>query len=399
MNADVVIVGGGPVGLVIALYLARHGVDVVLLEVELETAKEQRGAAFHPPTLEMLDELGITEAILPRGVKVPVWQVRDRAGVVAEFDLGLLRDETGYPYRFHMPQHILSDVLVDRLRATSAQVLHGHRVVGVTTQAQGAEIRFLDREGHEQTLRARWIVGADGAHSLVRKQSGIEFPGFSWPERFLVTNVTQPLEACGFSGAAYVGDPDQWAVVLKLSDHRYQDLWRVAMAADPDLPDDQLLGPAAVQARLQQIMPGHGPFDVVYSNTYRVHQRVAQQFRKGCLLLAGDAAHINNPLGGFGLNGGVHDAFNLSRRLVEVIRQGGAEDGLDLYGRQRHYVAVEHVQAQSIRNKKQMEERDPVRRAEQAALLRATASDKERARQYLMETSMINSVRRAAEIT
>lgn len=397
MNADVVVVGGGPVGLVMALSLARQGVPVTLLEAEREPAQEQRGAAFHPPTLELLDSLGITQQILPRGVKVPVWQMRDRAGLIGEFDLGLLADETPYPFRFHMPQYLLSQVLLEELGGTSATLLRGCRVLDVKPSGDRMEVRFADRDGLELRLDAAWVVGADGAHSVTRKQAGIDFPGFSWPERFLVTNVAQPLEAAGFSGAAYVTDPERWAVVLKLADAQHRDLWRIAMPADADLSDQTALAPQAVQQRLAEIVPQAGPFELVYSNVYRVHQRVAAQFRKGRVLLAGDAAHINNPLGGFGLNGGLHDAFNLAERLGRVA-QGGDQAELDLYERQRRYVAVEYVQAQSIRNKRQMQERDPERLAQQKAQIRSTAADPELARRYLLDTSMISSVRRAAEI-
>lgn len=395
---DVAIVGGGPVGLVVALYLERRGVSVVLFESALETAKEQRGAAFHPPTLEMLDQFGITTELLPIGVTVPVWQLRDREEVIAEFDLGVLADETAYPFRFHLPQHILSEALLRKLHGSRATLFHGCVVERFTVFDDAVQVHWVDDAGQPRDVRARWVVGADGAHSVTRKLAGIGFPGFSWPERFLVTNVAYPIEELGFCATAYVSDPERWAVVLKLADGRHPNLWRVAFPTDPDIPDADVLAPHAVQQRLRDVLREAGELPVVYSNTYRVHQRVADRFRAGRFLLAGDAAHINNPIGGFGLNGGVHDAFNLAERLAGVVKAGASDAELDVYARQRRYVAVEHVQAQSIRNKKQLEERDPAQRAAQKAQLRAIAAHRDKARSYLMETSMINSVRRAAEV-
>ena len=396
---EVAIVGGGPVGLTAALCLARAGVRVLLIEAEAETAKEQRGAAFHPPTLEMLGTLGVTQKILPIGVKVPIWQIRDRAGLIAQFDLGMLHAETAYPFRFHLPQHLLSEALIKELQATSARVLFGSKVTGVTQHADHVDITYSDADGTPQAAQAAWVIGADGAHSVVRKACGIDFEGFSWPERFLVTNIVYPLEELGFSGTAYISDPENWAVVIKLADGHHKDLWRVAMPADPDLPIDEVLAPDAVQRRLTQVLPAGRNYPLVYSNTYRVHQRVAARFRDGRCLLAGDAAHINNPLGGFGLNGGIHDAFSLAEGLAAVLRDAGGSDvPLDRYARQRRYVAVEHVQAQSIRNKRQIEEKDPEQRLSQASELRAIAGDQGRAHRYLMDTSMLTSIRRAAEI-
>ena len=396
---EVAIVGGGPVGLTAALCLSRAGVRVLLIEAESETAKEQRGAAFHPPTLEMLGSLGVTEKVLPIGVKVPIWQIRDRSGLIAQFDLGLLSAETAYPFRFHLPQHLLSEALIKELQTTSARLLFGSKVSSVTQRADYVDIVYTDGDEDAHSVQAAWVIGADGAHSAVRKACAIDFQGFSWPERFLVTNIVYPLEGLGFSGTAYVSDPENWAVVIKLADGVHKDLWRVAMPADPDLPVEEVLAPEAVQRRLMDVLPGGTNYPVVYSNTYRVHQRVAERFRERRCLLAGDAAHINNPLGGFGLNGGIHDAFNLAEALVQTLRDpAGSDAPLDRYARQRRYVAVEHVQAQSIRNKRQIEEKDPEQRLNQASELRAIASDRSRAHSYLMDTSMLTSIRRAAQI-
>ena len=155
---------------------------------------------------------------------------------------------------------------------------------------------------------------------------------------------------------------------------------------------------AFVEERLQNFLPRPEPYPVVAKSTYRVHQRVASDFRKGRLLLVGDAAHINNPLGAFGLNGALHGAFNLAPKLADVWRGEAEEALLDRYVRQRRAANVEFVQAQSINNKRLLEERDPAVRNQHFDELRRTAADRDRARDYLLRSSMIWSVRRAASI-
>ncbi len=206
------------------------------------------------------------------------------------------------------------------------------------------------------------------------------------------------MEPLGYSGTAYVSDPDHWAVVLKLYDDGFPDLWRVAMPADPDIDDEVLLAPDAVQARLRETLGTDLHFPIAYSGTYRVHQRVADTFFKGRIVLAGDAAHINNPIGGFGLNGGVHDAFSLGNKLAEVWHGRSGAELLELYSRQRRTVAVEVVQKHSIHNKKTMEERDPAVRRKNQMALREISRDPDRAREFLLDSSMIASVRRAETI-
>ena len=157
--------------------------------------------------------------------------------------------------------------------------------------------------------------------------------------------------------------------------------------------------PDAIEARMQRFSPRAGRYPVTQSGIYRVHQRVAADWRVGRILLAGCAAHLNNPLGGFGLNGGVHDAVLLGEYLGKVWRREADESLLDLYVRRRRTANIDFVQTQSIANKKLLEENDPVAKEARYAELRRIAADRERARDFLIRSSMIWSVRRAAEIT
>jgi 3-(3-hydroxy-phenyl)propionate hydroxylase len=396
----IAIVGGGPVGLTTALTLSRRGVPCVVYEAAGEIAKEQRGAAFHPPTLEIFQRLGIESSLMKMGLRVPVWQMRDRTdGVYAEFDLGTLAEITHFPFRYHLPQHYLSSLLLDTLKDDpNVELLFNSTVTSVKNEDNAAVLSIATADG-ERIVRSPWVVGSDGAHSKVRKTAGFDFEGFTWKEKFLVTNVEYPLEKLGYTGTAYVSDPENWAVVLKLYDDRKEHLWRIAMPADLDASDGVLLQAEAVQARLRKTLGIDMEYPVAYSGTYRVHQRVADTFFKGRVMLAGDAAHINNPIGGFGLNGGVHDAFNLANKLADVWMGLSGEEALELYSRQRRTVAVEVVQKNSIRNKQTMEERDPdVRRRNQDAM-RALSRDPVKVREFLLDSSMISSVRRAAEIS
>ncbi|MCY0854867.1 FAD-dependent oxidoreductase [Cupriavidus sp. D39] len=395
----IAIVGAGPVGLTTALTLARQGVPCAVFESADEIAREQRGAAFHPPTLEIFRKLGIEAALTKMGIRIPVWQMRDRsAGVYAEFDLGTLSTLTDFPFRFHLPQHYLSTLLIEVLRTLPhVDLRFGESLDSVSTDGASATLNLRTAQGARE-VKMPWVVGADGARSTVRKRGGFGFEGFTWREKFLVTNVAMPMETLGYTGTAYVSDPEHWAVVLKLYDDARPDLWRVAMPADPDVDDAVLLAPANVQARLRETLGVDMDFPLAYSGTYRVHQRVADTFVKGRILLAGDAAHINNPIGGFGLNGGVHDAFNLGTKLAEVWHGRAGAELLDLYSRQRRTVAVEVVQKNSIRNKKAMEERDPqVRRRNQQAM-HAISLDPDKSREFLLDSSMIASIRRADAI-
>jgi 3-(3-hydroxy-phenyl)propionate hydroxylase len=387
----VVIAGAGPTGLMCALALARQGVPVVVCEAEPTLTHDLRAGTFHPPTLEMMAPYGITARMHEQGLQVRRWQIRERRGsLVAEFDLGLLADVTPYPYRLHLEQHRLTPLQLEALRKEpSAEVRFGTPLKGLEQKAGSVTVALEDGE-----LEASWVIGADGGRSTVRKLLPVEFEGFTWPEQFLVVSTPYDFGRHGFTMNAYVADPTEWTAVFKMPDAGPPGLWRLAFPCGAGLPDDALLDPAAVQTRMQRFLPREGQYEVRYQSIYRVHQRVASDWRHGRVLLAGDAAHLNNPLGGFGLNSGIHDAVNLADKLGRVWRGEGGEELLDRYVQQRRAATIEHVQAMSIRNKRLLEERDPkVQRAHMEDLV-AIANDPQRARQHLLESSMIAGLRK-----
>ena len=395
----VLVAGAGPVGLLTALALASRDVPVLVIEAEAALTHDLRAGTFHPPTLEMMAPYGVTDEMHRAGIKVPHWQHRDRnEGVIAEWDLSLIADETPYPYRFHLEQHRLTPILFDRvMRLPHAAVRFGARVVDVVQDADRVSVSAETTDGVER-FEGAWLVGADGGRSAVRKAIGVEFEGFTWPERFVVVSTRYDFGAHGFTPNAYVADPDQWAAVFKMPDAEPGGLWRIAFPVPPDEPDEVTLSATEIERRMQYFVPRAERYAIRYKSIYKVHQRVAKAFRRGRVLLAGDAAHLNNPLGAFGLNGGIHDAINLADKLGDVCRGEAGESLLDRYVRQRRTVNVEYVQEGSIRNLRTLAERDPAVRQARFHELRRANADPQLAREFLLQSSMIASVRRAASI-
>ncbi len=252
--ARIIVAGAGPTGLVAALLAARQGIPVLVLEAEAQPLTDQRGAAFHPPTLEILAELGLSDALHAIGLVVPVWQIRDRAaGVIAEFDLSQLRNDTPFPYRFHLGQHLLVPILLDALHGyPHAEVRFGMAVTNVAQHADGVVVTAGPTA---ERFTGGWLIGADGGRSAVRKAVGITLEGYTWPERFLVTNVQGDLETRGFARTNYVSDEQSWAVVLKLSDADGASLWRITYPIESDAEDETVLAEPNVRRRLNEIVP------------------------------------------------------------------------------------------------------------------------------------------------
>jgi 3-(3-hydroxy-phenyl)propionate hydroxylase len=395
----VLVVGGGPAGLALATSLLLRDVAVVVVETEPKLPHDLRAGTFHPPTLEMLGELGIVEHFLSIGIRVPRWQIRGRSeGVIVEWDLSVIAADTPYPFRFHCEQFKLTPLLLRRFEELGGQVRFAHTFIDAAQDGDGVSAR-IETGGGTETIRASHVVGADGGRSAVRQSMGVAFEGFTWPERFLVVGTEYDLAPHGFTPNAYIADPVDWGAIFKMPGDAPKGLWRILFPTDADLPEEAVLSAAFVEERLQNFLPRPVPYPVAAKSTYRVHQRVASEFRKGRLMLVGDAAHINNPLGAFGLNGALHGAFNLAPKLAAVWRGEADEAFLDSYVRQRRAANVEFVQAQSISNKRLLEERDPAVRVQHFDELRRTAADPALAKDYLLRSSMIWSVRRAASVS
>jgi 3-(3-hydroxy-phenyl)propionate hydroxylase len=252
----------------------------------------------------------------------------------------------------------------------------------------------------EYARTGAYLIGADGGRSAVRKQSGIAFDGFTWEERFIV--LTTPFDFAaerGFCYRSYIADPDEWCNCFKVAANGPPGLWRTVFPTDPSVPEAELMSDTAVQARLHKFFPSSQPYEIVHRNLYVTHQRVAGAFRLGRVLLAGDSAHVNNSIGGMGLNGGLQDAANLGEKLAAVMLDDAPDKLLDLYSLQRRTVTIEYVQEQTIANKKRLETREPEARERNFEELSRTAADPEKARQFMRRTSMIDMQRRANSIT
>lgn len=392
MRATIAIVGAGPVGLSLALRLNALGVSSTVLEAELVPPRDLRASTFHPPTLEMLDTLGLAEPLIERGLKTPHWQIRlHETGEKALFELKHIAGDTPYPYRLQCEQSVLCALAEPVARETAnIEIVRGFRAASVAQDADGVTITAED--GRE--VRAAYAVGADGARSVLRKAGGFEFEGFTYPETTILATTSFPFQDHleGLSNVNYC-----WSEHGTFSLLRLPDVWRCSLYSDAGQSEEEALDPAAIEQKLQRIVPRDVPYEVQEIRPYRIHNRIVEHYRKSRIVLAGDAAHLNSPSGGMGMNGGIHDAFALAQALSEVL-DGAGEDRLDLYSRRRKVIAQEQILAQAHRNRTRMQQRDPTARRAELSKLQAICADPEQARAYLLKSSMIEGLREAEEI-
>ncbi|MPV35533.1 FAD-dependent oxidoreductase [Georgenia subflava] len=394
-HGRVIVVGAGPVGVVAAMAAARRGFAVTIIEEATEVMEDPRASTFHPSTLEMLDELGIIDEFISRGLVARYFDYWDKPAheLVARFDHEVLAEETKFPFVVQTEQHKLSRMGLRRLgEMPDVDVRLGTSFETVEQTATGVVAHVRGPDGPER-VEGAWLIGCDGGRSTVRKSQGIEFEGYTWPERFVVlTTLFDFADAMGCSPRAYLADPHEWTNLFKVAGDDMQGRWRVVFPTAVDETDEEALSDASAARRLAGVWPDAGAGELVHRKIYRVHQRVAASFRQGRVFLAGDAAHVNNPIGGLGLNCGIHDVMDLLDTLDEVTR-GAEPDLLDRYERRRRELNIRFVQDQTVNNKKRLEERDPAVRRANLDNLRATAEDPARARAFLRRTSLLDSVR------
>lgn len=390
MTDRVLIAGAGPVGLVSANVLADAGVPVTVFEAEPALPETLRASTFQPPTLDMLARFGASQKLIEMGRVCRTLQYRDRNGWVAEFDLGLLAGATGHPFRVQCEQFKLNHLLLERLaRFPHARVEFSSAVVDVE-QDSGSISVTVDDPGGARRVHGAWLIGADGGKSEVRAALGIALEGFTWPERFLVASTPFAFERAmpGLADVSYFADSDEWFFLL-----RVPAVWRVMFPTRASERDADILSDEGIGRRLQRVFPRPRRYEVAHRTLYSVHQRVAASYRRGRAFLAGDAAHLNNPLGGMGMNGGIHDAFDLAGRLARVIRGEAPGTELDGYEHGRRPLALEYVNTISIANKRNLEARDPDEQRRWRRQMTRTAEDRALAREYLMKVSMLASLR------
>ncbi len=402
MSSPILIAGGGPVGLFCALLLGRQGIAVRLFDPHEELQRDPRAATTHPATLEVLDVDGLVQDMAREGLVAPIFQFWDRPAnrLVAEFDHAALTGETRFPTVIQCEQFKTARLILQRLRKLPhVEILFGHAVVGV--EQSGSDVTVTVKEA--STLKRHsgaYLIGADGASSIVRKQCNISFEGFTWDERFIVLTTPFDFEAHrGYCYRNYFADPDEWCNCFKVSADGPPGLWRTVFPTRGEQSEAELMTDDAVQARLQKFFPSDKPYEIVHRNLYTTHQRVANTFRAGRVMLAGDAAHVNNPIGGMGLNGGLQDAANLCGKLTEILLNGASDELLDLYDLQRRTFSVEFVQEQSIANKRRLEAKDEETRKRNFDQLSATAADPLKAKDFLLRSSMLAAQRRVNAMT
>jgi 3-(3-hydroxy-phenyl)propionate hydroxylase len=400
----VIVSGCGPVGAVTALALVKKGIAVTLIEQLPDAAEDQRAATIHTPTVQMLADLGLEKEMFSDapsgGMAAPLFHFRDRATgeLVAVFDISLLKGEVPYPYVVQWEQYKLVHAALPHIRASGlGEVRFSNKLIGLSQTEDHVEATVGNAAGETEKLRARYLIGTDGGSSAVRRLAGIAFEGFTWPERFIKIGTSFDFGATGqgLCTRNYFFDPDEWLNLFKVKGYGPPGIWRGVLPVPESESDEEALSMENIQRRLQRIYQKSGDYEIPYYALYAVHQRVAQTFNKGRVLLAGDCAHVNNPIGGMGMNGGIHDAVNLAEKLTDVWFGRADAKVLDRYTRQRRTAQVDYVQAQTIENKRKLEERDPAIRRKHLDNLRRTSEDVTLHKKFLYRSSLIDSLNSA----
>eukprot|EP00927_Polykrikos_kofoidii_P031490 TRINITY_DN27065_c0_g1_i1.p1 TRINITY_DN27065_c0_g1~~TRINITY_DN27065_c0_g1_i1.p1 ORF type:complete len:678 (+),score=120.59 TRINITY_DN27065_c0_g1_i1:82-2115(+) len=395
----VFIAGHGPSGVMLALYLVKHGIPVVLIERDVSLPRDLRASTFHPPTLEMMEAVGIADACVAKGLQVHNYQYRDRtSGDTADFKMSLISDETKYPYRLQLEQWEMVLIAHNKLKEEYSHLIDirlGTRINWIEQRTDGVTVH-IENAMRMESIDASFVVGADGASSTVRKILGIDFAGFTYDERFLVLSTDFRFEEVfeNLSYVNYVADPDEWCVILKTDKN-----WRALFPTKPQQSVDEILSTEFVQERLQHLWKKDTPYNIVHRTMYAVHQRVAETYFVKRAVLIGDACHVHNPLGGMGMNGGIHDGWCVGMKLVKILKQG-ADYNTEFaeYDQHRRLLSQAFIQKHTIENKKIMESTDRESQKKRQAEFMRKAADQTLAKEFMVERSMLKMLREGFKV-
>lgn len=330
---QVLIVGAGPVGLMTALGLARENIDVCLIEAEDRIVYTPRAISYAWPIFAPLEAFGVLDDMMAAGhtVDARTWRVF-KTGETIVYNHDAVRDITDRPYSLTLGQDRLAEVILKHLQRYPNVAIHwGTRFTGLTQSDREVTV-LADRQGETVEFKADWVVAGDGGRSVVRKSVGIPLDGFTWPQRFVATNIRFDFEKHGWN-SGYLIDPVYGAVIYRIDE---KNLWRFTFAENASLPIEGVL--PRIMSFANAVLPGDKKFDLVLHSAYNMHQRSARSYRAGRVLLAGDAAHLTNPTSGFGLMGGLYDSFLLSETLAAVVKGAAADGILDQYSEERRKV-------------------------------------------------------------
>ena len=395
-SAKVIIIGAGPVGTFAAYCLAEYGIETLVLESESTCETDMRASTFHPSTLKYLDNLNLADELIEKGLKAPIFQYRIRStDEVLEFNLQELDDVLDFPFRLQCEQYKFARMLAGKLdRHRHSSVLFNRKLINFS-EGKNKVTLDVDHHGTSEQYQCDYLIGADGANSIVRRNLGIEFSGFTYEEKFFTLSTQKPLENyfSNLSYVNYVSDPEEWFVLLKAPS-----AWRILVPVPQTLDDKAIKSNDYVSDIFIRVLNSSDPIETIHRTIYRVHQRVVNKMRYGRIMLAGDSAHLNNPLGGFGMNGGLHDAWNLAEKLDGIINHKKDQDLLNLYDRQRRTVMNDFIQKQTIRNKKMIEETGDANYSSEWMRMRNLHENENERRDYMLRQSMTQSLINEAAI-